>query len=864
MPINANQVLWDAPPKHVSTLAEFQDTYRPAAERASKALGVPANVILGQWGLETGWGKSIIPGTNNLGNIKDFAGGGVGATDNMTGSRDNYRAYDSPDAFVDDYVSLVQRKYPKALGAKNASAFAAALKDGGYAEDPRYTDKVTRAADMVDRQPGPVMAALGKVVGAVLPSAQAAEPGLRIDPRAIQWDEPAPAQRAASSINPNAVIWDTEKPEVPRSIPAPPNALFNPVGAIAGAMKSGGGLADAALGALRGSANIGNTIINSGTKAGANALSGIDDPNGLIDPKFKRPAGNLSSLITGRQPMSPAEQQNATRQEGLADFDSSAPSSIAYKAGKIGAEIAGTAGVGGVLAAPFRAAAPIVAGAAPAIGNYMGRIGNALASGGMNLGGQGGNLVANTALRVGTGAAATGAGAGLIDPNSAGTGAVIGGLLPPVIGTMARAGGAVVNGVRGLVDMATPAGQNRIAEAVMRASATDPAQAAARLAQARPVVPGSLPTTGQVAEDAGLAQLERTLLNNPQTAAGLQRRFAEQRAARGAAIDEVAATGPNSGSYYDDIQEGRRIFGNEDYAAARSAPIAADRAAELAPQIASLMERPSIRAAVGDARRLAAETGETIDDFGSVRGLDWVKKALDNQISKARVPNSSIGAEDLRALVQTRNDLNATLEHLVPAYREANRNFAAMSRQINGMDVARDLDRAYSPVASNFGSTAKEQGAAYMKAMRNAQDSVKGSTGLDHDLAHTMSTSDIFALENVARDLARKQYAESAGAAVGSPTAQNLLSQYFINRVAQGAGANGGGAASSTILNTLLRPLQFAGRLAEPGVNNRLLELYLNPQRAGQVLQSLPPAQANSLLQLFNQAPRAVPALTAD
>ncbi len=101
----------------------------------------------------------------------------------MTGSRDNYRAYDSPDAFVDDYVSLVQRKYPKALGAKNASAFAAALKDGGYAEDPRYTDKVTRAADMVDRQPGPVMAALGKVVGAVLPSAQAAEPGLRIDPR---------------------------------------------------------------------------------------------------------------------------------------------------------------------------------------------------------------------------------------------------------------------------------------------------------------------------------------------------------------------------------------------------------------------------------------------------------------------------------------------------------------------------------------------------------------------------------------------------------------------------------------------------------------------------------------------------------
>jgi hypothetical protein len=76
-------------------------------------------------------------------------------------------------------------------------------------------------------------------------------------------------------------------------------------------------------------------------------LSGIDDTNGLIDPKFKRPAGDLSSLITGRQPTSPAEQQNAARQEGLAESDSSALSSIGQKVGKIDAEIAGTAGVRG-------------------------------------------------------------------------------------------------------------------------------------------------------------------------------------------------------------------------------------------------------------------------------------------------------------------------------------------------------------------------------------------------------------------------------------------------------------------------------------------------------------------------------------
>ena len=54
----------------------FRDTYQAAATTAGTALGVSPDVLLSQWGLETGWGKSIIPGTNNLGNIKDFSGAG--------------------------------------------------------------------------------------------------------------------------------------------------------------------------------------------------------------------------------------------------------------------------------------------------------------------------------------------------------------------------------------------------------------------------------------------------------------------------------------------------------------------------------------------------------------------------------------------------------------------------------------------------------------------------------------------------------------------------------------------------------------------------------------------------------------------
>jgi len=479
MPTNRNAVLWESEPKRIGTPAEFKQVYGPAADRVSKSLGVPANVILGQWGLETGWGKSVIPGTNNLGNIKDFAGGGVAATDNMTGSRDKYRAYDTPEAFADDYVNLVKRKFPGAVGAKSASAFASALKDGGYAEDPGYVTKVAQASGMVDRQPGPVMARLGKMVDGVIPSAQAATTRPQIDAQQVQWEDAPTAPPKRAAIDPKAVLWESET----EAAPAPTRKREEANLGFGGKVLRG-------LGGALGPGQIIADLATDGTFS-------RDMAAGLV-----RGAGSIGSTLM--RPFESAEenaQRRASIDAGLADMGANTKS-VGYGGGKLAGEIAGTAGAGTVLAAPLRAAAPVVSGVAPAIGNYVTRVGNALASGGMSLGGQGGNLLANTALRVGTGAAATGAGAGLIDPKSAGTGAVIGGLLPPVVGTMARAGGAFVNGVRGLVDMATAPGQNRIAEAVMRASATNPAQAAARLAQARPVVPGSLPTTGQVPEHA--------------------------------------------------------------------------------------------------------------------------------------------------------------------------------------------------------------------------------------------------------------------------------------------------------------------------------------------------------------------------
>lgn len=328
------------PFKSGGTPDDFRARYGSAAEKAGKALGVDPSVLLGQWGLETGWGKSVVPGTNNLGNIKDFGGGGVAATDNMTGSKDKYRAYDSPEAFADDFTSLIQRKYPGAVGAKDPLSFAKALKDGGYAEDPRYVDKVVQASRMAGTQQNPVMKAVGKAVESVIPSANAAEP-----------------QLVPVDFNPFAKA--EEKPQ------ASAGERF-----LGGVVK---GAKDLAGGLVRGAGSIGSTLL--------------------------APGDAIQDAMAGRPLMS---TNNARRQgidAGLQEAGAD-PNSFNYGAGKLTGEIAGTAGTGSLLAQGAKAAgsAPqlinalqsggmtLGPGAAPGAMNALTRIAGGAATGGASAG----------------------------------------------------------------------------------------------------------------------------------------------------------------------------------------------------------------------------------------------------------------------------------------------------------------------------------------------------------------------------------------------------------------------------------------------------------------------------------------------
>jgi flagellar protein FlgJ len=150
-----------------TTVQAFIERLRPHAEAAAKTLGIPAHLLLAQAGLETGWGRSQPRNadgsvSHNLFGIKStkrWSGASVAAatTEFVQGAAvrtvERFRAYGSyADSFLDAAKLLRGNRYAEALAnAQDAGAYAMSLQRAGYATDPQYADKLTRAIRMVSQ-----------------------------------------------------------------------------------------------------------------------------------------------------------------------------------------------------------------------------------------------------------------------------------------------------------------------------------------------------------------------------------------------------------------------------------------------------------------------------------------------------------------------------------------------------------------------------------------------------------------------------------------------------------------------------------------------------------------------------------------
>ncbi|GLQ71407.1 flagellar assembly peptidoglycan hydrolase FlgJ [Vibrio sp. vnigr-6D03] len=171
LPVDSDKVREATATRAVSESAfdspqQFVDKLKPYADRAARALGVDASVIIAQAALETGWGQKVVKNSlgssNNLFNIKADKrwDGGKVATQTLevydgvpVKEKADFRSYSSYQDSFNDYVRFLNDnpRYQTALQHEGDNkAFIHGIHKAGYATDPNYADKVLRVKAQVD------------------------------------------------------------------------------------------------------------------------------------------------------------------------------------------------------------------------------------------------------------------------------------------------------------------------------------------------------------------------------------------------------------------------------------------------------------------------------------------------------------------------------------------------------------------------------------------------------------------------------------------------------------------------------------------------------------------------------------------
>jgi len=138
----------------------FIQSLLPAAQKAAAHLGLEPLALVAQAALETGWGQRMFKSSNgqssnNLFGIKAHANwqGQVAVVDTLEyrsgvaqKEKARFRAYDSAEQSLQDYVNLIQSnpRYQAALAvASDTKAYFQRLQAAGYATDPNYAQKIS-------------------------------------------------------------------------------------------------------------------------------------------------------------------------------------------------------------------------------------------------------------------------------------------------------------------------------------------------------------------------------------------------------------------------------------------------------------------------------------------------------------------------------------------------------------------------------------------------------------------------------------------------------------------------------------------------------------------------------------------------
>lgn len=480
-----------------------------------------------------------------------------------------------------------------------------------------------------------------------------------------------------------------------------------------------------------------------------------------------------------------------------------------------------------------------------------------------------GNIAGNVAIALPTtfipgaqtlgGAAAVGAAQGFIQPvasdESRLKNTLIGGVAAPVGIALGRGAVAAAKGGKALVEPFTQAGRDAIAGRTLQRFGVEAADVAG--ASGKPTVTGAVPTLAeQIARPegaAGAARLQDAVRAlDPEVAGKFVAREAENNAARVNTLKDLAG----EGGARDFAEAMRNGTAKELYAKAFETPMnpgllsAAERG-----EVTKLLKVPAIQDAMKSAKEIAANQGMNISKpGGSIEGLHLTKLALDDAIQAASAGGSAAAINKAMSIKAARDRLLTFMDRMSPGYGEARATYAAMSKPLNQADVAAEVLKKGTASTADLAGNARLMPNAVGNVMKDEGKLIKNATGRDlgtSKLSDLLDPQQLQKLTAVAKEVDRAAAVGRAANGPGSATAQRLSSQNILRQILGPTGLPESWA-ESTLLNTAMRPVQFAySGVAEPKIQSTLAELILNPEKAALALKAANPTERAMLVKVL-------------
>jgi hypothetical protein len=411
-----------------------------------------------------------------------------------------------------------------------------------------------------------------------------------------------------------------------------------------------------------------------------------------------------------------------------------------------------------------------------------------------------------------------------------------------VTGAAIPAAGALFKSAKTFAEPLYEGGRNSIVGRTLnRIAGDDASNVIQRLKSAQPLVPGSMPTAAQVAENGGIAAMERSAAGaNPSAFAQrkMEQASARLNALRGIAGDDAAIAAQATA---------REAATKGSYTQAKNAAYVVD------DKLQNLLDRPLVKKAMERAKGIAENdsrqfgfTTTTSAPFRGVgggqpqvktqvtgQGLQDLKMALDDML---RDPTSGIVGTEAKQAQNLRGQVVDWMEGANPEFKAARTTYAAMSKPINQMKVGQELLTKLEPALADFGALGQETGATFARQLRKADQMVKTATGFKGagSLDELMGPQNMGTINSIAQDLARKSNAENLGRGVGSDTFQKLAMQNIAEQ--SGMPRLVGGLLDFPVVS---RATKWVYRDSDEAAQKVISEAMLNPAKAAQLMEQV-------------------------